>query len=465
MGVCAFCTSGTQVQGHVPAAQLNRQFLQSPLGINALTIPHWLILVLAWIFAIGASASIVLWAIAWILLEHTMRLVPTLRVGQRLAKTVPPTGSVCIVVPAHNEARSIAGLIASLRAETYPQMQAVLALDRCTDDTATVAREAIAGDARFEIVEIGACPDDWAGKVHAVFQGMTRSTAAATAEYLLFVDADTMLSPQCIASALALMRERKLDMLSLLSTLIYDTWFTRIVQSAAAFELMRQYPLLRANGLRPRRAFANGQFMLFTRHAYRTIGGHTAVKRALLEDLALARLVARNKLNAGVFIAAGLFHCRMYPDWPQFRRGWKRIYTEAAHRKPARLKVAAWRMRLLGTILPLLTFACGIFGVATMARDAAMGWTMLSLALAGTLLWLVAQLRFSSVAEAPAWTTPLHIVGAWLTGGMLSEAASDLRSQKPISWGGREYSLGNEPAAAKRENTDAAPTVKSAPGD
>jgi cellulose synthase/poly-beta-1,6-N-acetylglucosamine synthase-like glycosyltransferase len=430
-----------------------------------LTIAHWLLVVLAWIFAIGASASIVLWAMAWILLEHTMRLIPTLRVGQRLAKTVPPTGSVCVVVPAHNEARVIAGLIASLRAETYPQLRVVLALDRCTDDTATVARAAIAGDARFEIVEIDACPDDWAGKVHAVYQGMTRSPAAAAAEYLLFIDADTMLSPECIASALALMRERKLDMLSLLSTLIYDTWFTRIVQTAAAFELLRQYPLLRANGLRPRRAFANGQFMLFTHQAYQTVGGHIAVKRALLEDLALARLVARNKLNAGVFLAAGLFHCRMYPDWPQFRRGWKRIYTESANRNPTRLRVAAWRMRLLGTVLPLLTFACGIFGAATVARDATMGWTLLSLALAGTLLWLGAQLRFSGLAAAPAWTTPLHIVGAWLTGGMLSEAATDLRSQKPISWGGREYSLDNEPVAEKRDKTDAAPTVKSAPGD
>ncbi|MEO8739912.1 MAG: glycosyltransferase [Casimicrobiaceae bacterium] len=430
-----------------------------------MTFAQSLLLVIAWIFAIGAGASIILWATAWILLERTMRLVPTLRAGQRLARSVAPTGSVCVVAPAHNEARVIGGLIASLRAETYPHMRVVVALDRCTDDTAAVARAAIGGDARFEIVAIDACPDDWAGKVHAVYQGVTRSPAAAAAEFLLFVDADTMLSPECIASALALMRERKLDMLSLLSTLIYDTWFTRIVQTAAAFELLRQYPLLRANGLRPRRAFANGQFMLFSRHAYETVGGHAAVKRALLEDLALARLVARNKLNAGVFLAAGLFHCRMYPDWPQFRRGWKRIYTESAKRSPWRLSVAAWRMRLLGTVLPLLTFGCGIFGVSIMARDDTRGWALLLLALAGTLLWLGAQLRVSSLAHAPAWTTPLHIIGAWLTGGMLSEAAGDLRSQKPISWGGREYALDDAPATAQRGKNDAAATMKSAPGD
>ena len=430
-----------------------------------MTTPYWLLLLLAWIFGVGAGANIVLWATAWTLLEHTMRRVPTLRLGQRLARSVPPTGSVCVVVPAHNESRVIAGLVASLRAETYPQLRVVLALDRCTDDTAAAARAAIGGDARFEIVEIDACPDDWAGKVHAVYQGTKRSPAAAAAEYLLFVDADTILSPECIASALALLRERKLALLSVLSTLIYDTWFSRIVQSAAAFELLRQYPLLRANGVRSRRAFANGQFMLFTRAAYETVGGHAAVKSALLEDLALARLVARNELNAGVFLAAGLLHCRMYPDWPQFRRGWKRIYTEAAHRNPARLTIAAWRMRLLGTILPLLTFGAGIFGLAVMARDAAMGWTQLSLAVVGTLLWLGTQIRFSKLAHAPLWTTPLHLIGAWLTGGMLSEAASDLRSHKPISWGGRDYALGGEPVAAPHGKNELAPTMKSAAGD
>ena len=427
--------------------------------------PYWLILVLAWTFGIAASIGIVVWAGTLILLEHTMRKVPTLREGQRLARGFPPTGSVCVVVPAHNESRVIAGLIASLRAQAYPQLSVVLALDRCTDDTAAVARTTIDGDARFAIVEIDACPDDWAGKVHAVFQGMTRSPAAAAAQYLLFVDADTLLAPDCIASALALMRERKLDMLSLLSTLIYDTWFTRIVQTAAAVELLRQYPLLRANGLRPRRGFANGQFMFFTRHAYDAVGGHTAVKRALLEDLAIARLVARKNLNAGVFLADGLLHCRMYPDWPQFRRGWKRIYTEAAKRDPARLTFSAWRLRLLGTVLPLLTLGTGVFGAAIVARAPALGWTQLSLSVLGMLLWLGAQLRFASVAHAPAWTSLFQMAGAWLTAGMLGEAASDLRSQKPISWGGREYTLGSDTAAAQRDNTDATPTVKSAIAD
>jgi cellulose synthase/poly-beta-1,6-N-acetylglucosamine synthase-like glycosyltransferase len=181
------------------------------------------------------------------------------------------------VVPAHNESRVIAACVRSLRTETYPQLRVVFALDRCTDDTAALVRAGIAGDGRFEIVEIDACPDDWAGKVHAAHTGVTRSRGAQGADYLLFADADTVFEPGCIAASLALMRQRKLDLLSLLSTLTHDMWFERVVQTAAAFELMRQYPPIRANGLKKRRAFANGQFMLFTRDTYDAVGGHAAV--------------------------------------------------------------------------------------------------------------------------------------------------------------------------------------------
>ena len=406
-----------------------------------MTIPHWLLSILGWLSSFGPTATIVVWALVWVRVEHSARAVPTLRLGQKLARTDPPSGRVCVVVPAYNESRVIAGLVRSLRAETYPQLRIVLALDRCTDGTASIARTEIAGDTRFEIIEIDACPADWAGKVHAVYAGVTRSRGAADADYLLFADADTVFSPECIASALALMRHRKLDFLSLLSTLAHDTWFERVVQTAAAVELLRQYPLTLANAAKDRRAFANGQFMLFKRDAYNAVGGHAMVKNALLEDLALARLIEAKQRSAGVFFAAGLFHCRMYADWPQFKRGWKRIFIEAADREPKRLSVSARRIRWLGTLLPLWMLSAGLFGALIVAHEPLMGWTLLALWLAAMLVWIGALSRIAALSRAPTWIAPLHIVGAWLTANLLDEAANDLRSRRPTNWGGREYDL------------------------
>jgi glycosyltransferase involved in cell wall biosynthesis len=427
-----------------------------------LTNLHWILETIAWVFGAGAIITTVVWGIVWTDVVHSMRAVPTLRLGQTLAATDPPTGWVCAVVPAHNEARVIEGFVRALRAETYPQLRVVLALDRCTDDTARLVRAGIAGDERFEVVEINACPDGWAGKTYAVHAGVTQARGAQDAEYLLFADADTVFEPGCIAGSLALMRQRKLDLLSLISTLTHDTWFERVVQTAAALELMRQYPLLRANGLKDRRAFANGQFMLFTRAAYDAIGGHAAVKGALLEDLALARLIVDDRRrNAGVFFAEGLLHCRMYAGWAQFRRGWKRIYTEAADRKASRLSLSATRVHFLGVVLPLWTLGCGLYGGLLVGRDLATGLSLLGFWLVATLVWLGALLRIAAVARAPAWTAPLHVVGAWLIGKLLYEAADDLRSRVPTQWGGRVYDLGVGTATPARTGGDAGPTTES----
>jgi cellulose synthase/poly-beta-1,6-N-acetylglucosamine synthase-like glycosyltransferase len=396
----------------------------------------------------GAVFTILVWGLVWYGVEKSMRVVPTLRLGQKLARANPPSGRVCVVVPAHNETRVIAGLVRSLRAETYPQLRVVLALDRCTDDTAAIVRAEIAGDERFEVVEIDSCPSDWTGKVHAVHEGVTRSRAAASADFLLFSDADTLFSPGCIASSLAMMRHRRLDMLSLLSTLIYNTWFARVVQMAAAFELMRAYPLVRVNSHDKKYAFANGQFMLFTREAYDAIGGHMAVKNALGDDFALARLMHARKRSTGVFLAAGLLHCSMYGDWPQFRRGWKRIYTEAAASKTRRLVLWSRRTRWLGTFLPLWLLACGVYGALTYTSDTPTAQRVLALWLAATLLWLGVLTRITILSSAPAWTAPLHPIGAWLTANLLSEAASDVRLHRSMSWGGREYELGADRSKA-----------------
>lgn len=426
--------------------------------VIAVTIAHWLLTSFAWTLCVGPVATILWWGSILVRVEHSLRTIPTLRLGQKLALARPPAGRVCVVVPAHNESRVVAELIRSLRAETYPQLRFVLGLDRCTDDTAAIARTEIAGDERFELVEIDACPADWSGKVHAVHAAVTRSRGAADAEYLVFADADTLFSPGCIAASLALMAERSVDLLSLLSTLTYHTWFERWVQTAAAFELMQQFPLNLANAIEERRAFANGQFMLFRRDAYDAVGGHAAVKSALLEDLAFARLIEVQGRNTGVFLAAGLFHCRMYADWQHFREGWKRIYIESADRQASSLWWSALRVRWLGTFFPAWTLAAGAFGALLTARDVAMGWTLAGLSLVALLLWVGALARICVASRAPAWIAPLHIVGAWLTANLLSEAASDLRSRKATRWGGREYTLSvadAEQPAVRARNVEA----------
>ncbi|HSD59984.1 MAG TPA: glycosyltransferase, partial [Burkholderiales bacterium] len=266
------------------------------------------------------------------------------------------------------------------------------------------------------------------------------AAAAKDAEILLFADADTSFSPQCVGAAVALLEERGLDLLSLVSTLTGKRWYELLVQPAAGVELMRQYPLVLANRDKRRRAFANGQFMMFRAKAYRAVGGHESVKQELLEDLALARLMEARGLRAGVFLADGVMTCRMYREWAAFRRGWKRIYTEAASRRARRLARAARGVRLTGTILPLCALSLVVAAVILVPEYLApwrYGLAGLGCAALGTFLAAVGWAY--RVSRAPLWAVPGYVIGAWAVGSLLAEAGKDLRRGTPTTWGGRSY--------------------------
>lgn len=374
----------------------------------------------------------------------TRRKIPTARAGLAMGRT-EERGGVVVVVPAHNEAGCIGEVCAALLAQDYPEVRVVFALDRCTDATRSVLERAAAGDERIEIVEVTSCPDDWAGKVHAIWRGVQDSAAGREAEVLLFIDADTRPAPECVRACVNLLRERNLGMLSLLSTMTGRRWFDRIVEPAAGMELIRQYPLARANEAEAsrRRAFANGQFIMITREAYERIGGHERVRHALLEDIEIAREVARHGLGAGMFMADGLHECRMYDSWEQFNRGWERIYIESCNRKVERLRQFATRARLTGFWLPLGAVVCAGVASGAMVKYPSdpLAWVGLGLGVLGIGAMLVGVGAAYRMSRTPLSGVALHPLGAWLTGTIMRQAAKTLERGGKTTWGGREYEI------------------------
>ncbi|MCB9844581.1 MAG: glycosyltransferase [Phycisphaeraceae bacterium] len=381
------------------------------------------------------------WIIAIVRIVDTFRHLPTVRHALQYEEAASPTPRVGVVVPAHNEEVSIAALIRSLRQEDYPHLRVALCLDRCTDATLERARAAIEDDDRFEIIEIQRCPDDWAGKVNAVWTGVQNSQAARTADLLLFIDADAILEPGVIRASVALLQRRKLGLLTLWSSLGVRYWFERIVQPSCGLELMYQYPLMRANRLTARRAFANGQFMLFTRAAYDAIGGHASVNAAVLEDMALARRIAEHEIPAGAFLSDRMLIVNMYESWPAFRTGWMRIYIDCAKFKVRRMFKHMWRQRISQSIMPvgaMIGLALTIF-----APVQPEGWriTALSICALGLFLWLASLCVVYRMGRFPIWAVLLSPISSWMASNIMRDAAVRLARREPVRWGGREYHL------------------------
>ncbi len=418
------------------------------------------------------------WCAVWVELLATMRRLPTGRSAARRLRSSEDgrrTERVCVVVPAHNEEAQIQVIARSLLAQTHGRLRVVFALDRCTDGTLARLREVVGevvgeadfgGEARVTIVEVSQCAEGWAGKSHAIWRAVNDTAAGREAEVLVMVDADTELDPRCIEVSLAIAEERSLDLLSLLSTLTHDAWFERVVQPAAAIELMRQYPIRRANasadGL-ARRPFANGQFILVRRSAYFETGGHGAICGAILEDVALARLFAEHGKRTGLLLASGMVCCRMYANFEEFCRGWNRIFRESVRQRATKLRAYAGRLRVMSVYLPLaavLSVVLGAVWLGVGAKDGEgavgvadwvwWGWAWWALAWVCVVVGVVGVGAFGSLIVTAyalgrsgwGWAVA-YPVGSWLVARILDRAAADVKADEPIIWAGRTYHAGS----------------------
>jgi beta-glucanase (GH16 family) len=167
---------------------------------------------------------------------------------------------------------------------------------------------------------------------------MIAGAKAASAQWLLFTDADTVHLPGSLARALEEAKNERADLLSYSPEQVVVTFAERAVMPVIFAELAAHYPPRkvrdRNSGQSSRQssrqsssqasgiAAANGQYILVRRAAYAAVGGHAAVAAEILEDVALARLF-RNAGQRLYFRYGGdAVRTRMYRNWAQLSEGW-----------------------------------------------------------------------------------------------------------------------------------------------
>lgn len=395
------------------------------------------------LFAGAALLMAAYWLVVLYESIQAIRHLPTLRdaLGREESKvTAGSAPAVCVIVPAHNEGANIATIASTLLKQDYPNFRVVFVLDRCTDDTLATLQRTVAGDPRVRILELTQCPPDWVGKVHAVYNGWLQSPEAQSAEYVCFADADTIWKPEALRAALGLMRWRNLGLLSLMTNLTSETWFERIVQPVACYELITQYPPRRVNRTERQRAVANGQFMMFTQRAYKAIGTHKRFKDEILEDQRMAKHVVWKKHLIGFLMADGLLYCRMYREYDRFKSGWKRIYGELAQVRPDRLRRYAARLFTFSVLLPVTTLAGLVVGAIALASTGHWAaWACTGLCAGVLAMWFGLLIAGHRWARAPVSGSLWHVPGAFITVVILLEAARDIAQGRGTTWGGRTY--------------------------
>ena len=112
---------------------------------------------------------------------------------------------ISVVVPFYNNADLLGDCLASIAAQTYPDLQVIMVDDGSTDGSAAIARAQAAADPRFELVSV---------RNGGPGSARNHGVAAAAGEFLAFVDADDLLPPDAYATMLAVLDRSGSDFVS-----------------------------------------------------------------------------------------------------------------------------------------------------------------------------------------------------------------------------------------------------------
>jgi hopene-associated glycosyltransferase HpnB len=231
--------------------------------------------------AVIALLTLFIWLYLFFLHGYFWRSTPELQPGQPFAYP-----AVDIIVPARDEAGTIAPVIASLLKQDYGGFYRVILVDdNSTDGTAALA----GAHPRLTVLTGSPKPAGWSGKLWALQQGV----AASTAGLLLFTDADITHDPRHLSTLVGRLVAPKVDMVSEMVRLRCTALPERFLIPAFVYFFQMLYPFSKVNNPADKTAAAAGGSVLIRREALVRIGGLEKIKGALIDDIALAREVKK----------------------------------------------------------------------------------------------------------------------------------------------------------------------------
>ena len=205
------------------------------------------------------------------------------------------TALVSVLIPARNEEINIKRCLYSLIDQSYKNLEIIVLDDDSDDQTYNVVKNISKNYESIKVVKGEAKTLGWTGKNWACYQ----LSKYANGDFLLFVDADTKLQKNTIAETVNEMNNNDVDLISLFPNRVTNTAIDKIISVTIGWFIFSCLPIIFSNK-NPIFSSAFGQFLLFRKGAYFSIGGHESVKDKILDDFELGRLITKRGYNLNV---------------------------------------------------------------------------------------------------------------------------------------------------------------------
>lgn len=311
-----------------------------------------------------------------------------------------------VLIPARNEAENLPNVIPPL---VQSGVQVLVYDDESTDGTANVATDLGA------TVVPAPCPlpPGWTGKNHACYQ----LSQVATAEWVVFIDADTFPSPDFAPKLAHILSATHAPVVSAFTRMYpgqgiepaYLSWVPWILLASNPFGLVSKTK-------RGHNRFTNGQFTAWKRELLLELKPNEILKREVLEDVKIGRLLCQKGYQVEVIDGSTILAVQMYKTLQEAIDGMSKNSGD-----------------IMGNLFASL-------GLCLFLLLIAWGWVFLGpWAWLGYLLLITGKLVTDRTVGVPLWVFPLAPLT--ITGAALTIIRSLIWKRKgAVTWKGRTYS-------------------------
>lgn len=279
-----------------------------------------------------------------------MGLKPLVAVSDRQKENDAVKERVSILIPARNEIENLPGTLPRVLSQSA--VEVIVLDDESTDGTTEYLEKLSPLHSNLKVIRGEPLPKGWSGKNWACHQ----LSQAATGGILIFTDADVFWEKGTLESLLEFRSNNNAEFVSVWPRQLTCSWLEVVTIPIIDMILLGSLPYWGVKYL-PFAQFSagNGQLMLWTREAYKKIGGHEKFKSEVLEDVRMGQYAKRIGLRIALALGGEVISTRMYRNDADVMKGFSKNIVAASGNKP--LLVFALLLNTLAHTAPLFLIA------------------------------------------------------------------------------------------------------------
>lgn len=295
--------------------------------------------------------------------------------------------SVAAVIPARDEAETIARALGSVLSQDYPGPFTVYLVDDSSEDgTAEIAARAAEETGlseRLTVVTARPPATGWAGKLWALSEGLRAVTDSPEEPmHLWFTDADIAHDPSTLRRLVAAAEAEDRDLVSLMVMLTCGTAWEKLLIPPFVFFFGMLYPFRWIADPRSGTAGAAGGCLMVRAEALERSGGIPAMRDALIDDCTLAERIKRlGRPGGGRLRLALTRRSHSIRPYPSLAEIWRMVarsaYTQLRY-SPVLLLGTLLGMALTYLAPPLLVLTYPLHGQPLAAGLGAASWGLMA---------------------------------------------------------------------------------------